>query len=89
VESSDTGSELSRGLQLQREYFLKRIQEKLEDFQMRIQKRREAIQQWIQKMRQYIQMMETVECVASVVLILVNIWAAFVILYTCVAVLAR
>jgi hypothetical protein len=78
VESSDTGSELSRGLQLQREYFLKRIQ-----------KRCEAIQQWIQKMRQYIQMMETVECVASVVLILVNIWAAFVILYTCVAVLAR
>ncbi len=82
MESSDTGSELRRGLQLQREYFLKRIQECLEDFQ----RRREDIQQ---RIRQYIETMETVECVATVVLILVNIWAAFVILNTCVAVLAR
>ena len=78
MESSDTGSELSRGLQLQREYFLKRIQ-----------KRREDIQKKIQEIRQYIQTMETVECVVTVVLILVYIWAAFVILFTCVAVLAR
>ncbi len=82
MESSDTGSELSRGLQLQREYFLKRIQKGLEDFQ----RRREDIQQ---RIRQYIETMETVKCVVTVVVILVYIWAAFVILYTCVAVLAR
>ncbi len=85
MESPDAGSELSRGLQLQREYFLKRIQEGLEDFQ----RRREDIQQRIQEIRQYIKTMETVEGVATVVLILVYIWAAVVILFTCVAVLAR
>jgi hypothetical protein len=83
VESSDTGSELSR--RVWREDILKRIQKGLEDFQ----KRREDIQKKIQEIRQYIQTMETVECVATVVVILVYIWAAFVILYTCVAVLAR
>jgi hypothetical protein len=83
VESWDTDSELSR--KLWREDFLKRLQEGLEDFQ----KRREDIQKKIQEIRQYVQTMQTVECVVTVVLILVYIWAAFVILFTCVAVLAR
>ncbi len=54
MESSDTGSELSR--KLWREDFLKRLQEGLEDFQ----KRREDIQKRIQEIRQYIQTMQTV-----------------------------
>ncbi len=74
---------------LQREDFLKRIQEGLEDFQKRIHKRCEDIQQRIQELHQYIEMIEMMDCIATVIVILVYIWAAFVILFTCIAVLAR